>query len=205
MRNSSTAAHHEGLAGRWQYTANILLRLAQLHVLTGVHLRQMWPWSWGKDLFQAVQGRSVTLQALIRTISRHLVLPRGALLGCSASGKGLHWGLVLGETVQIKWTQSTPRGCATSSWWFMFLAPLVAHTCGQPVLQYESIFPSKTPSAARAFQLIQFGENKTFFPTCFEGTREMPSSTMSYVILDMLHSFLAASCCETPPFGIRMT
>lgn len=33
----------------------------------------------------------------------------------------------------------------------------------------------------------------------------MPSSTMSYVILDMMHIFLSPSSCETLPFGIRMT
>ena len=72
----------------------------------------MWPWHQGKELLQAVQGSTVTLQAFLRATSRHLVLPRGALLGCSANGKWLLGVLVLGEAAHRKWTQSTPQGCA---------------------------------------------------------------------------------------------
>lgn len=113
-RGAAAQLHnHRGSAGRWQYTANLLWWLTQLHNLTGVHLRQMHQ---EEELPQAMQGRGVTLQVFPRRNRRDLVLPRSALLGCSANDKWGLWGLVIGEAVQTKWIYI--QGSPVSSWQF---------------------------------------------------------------------------------------
>lgn len=150
---------------------NILLRLAQLHCLTGAHLRQMWC-TQRKVHHQAAQGKCpitcVSWDKAPACAWFHLHI---ALLGCSANDKWCLWVLALAHPNEMD-------PIYTQRLWYMQLIVHASGTADDPYLWLDCFilrvkyFSLKDTFSTICFQLIPFEESRILLPRllwgCFE-------------------------------------